>query len=155
MRSCPVCGGSQLVGHPAGWLAIDHATPCAIRDFEDATRAADYGRGYANGSPAERTIGVDVPLLNLGTATVTCLPDDATALPGDTRGYARDATPTERALLVALGYATTEPVDGAAGALPVLPIILRTVVQAPTLGGAIIRRQWPQLETRQPPQAAA
>lgn len=48
--TCPVCGGSQLAGHPAGWLAIDHTNACTIRDAEDQTQAADHTRCAA--SPA-------------------------------------------------------------------------------------------------------
>lgn len=147
MRTCPVCGGSQFAGHPAGWLSIDHTISCSIRDAEDATRAADYARGYPAGSPTERSIAVDVPLLVGGVATMTELP--ATVHLGhDATGYGRIATPTERLLLVTLGYATnTPPADGAAGSVPTLPDALVTAVQAHTTGAGILRRRWPQLET--------
>lgn len=44
MTVCPECHGSQLVGHPAGWLAWQHTTTCTLGHAEDTTRHADYQR---------------------------------------------------------------------------------------------------------------
>lgn len=80
---CPSCGGVQMAGHPAGYLALDHRVTCALRDAEDARRAAD-----------EQT---------LQTHVVPRDPTDPTRpAPGHTlgpEGYTRPATPAELILL--------------------------------------------------------
>ncbi len=38
---CPACSGMQMVDHPAGWLAWDHANICTLRDAEDSRHVAD------------------------------------------------------------------------------------------------------------------
>lgn len=76
---CPTCSGSQLAGHPAGWLAWQHTTVCDIGDAEDATRAADHERTYSR-------------------HTVR-LPDGT---------FTRPTTDAERTLLNALGHTTPD-----------------------------------------------
>lgn len=45
VAACPSCGGLPIPNHPEGILAIDHSpTLCALRTFEDATKAADADR---------------------------------------------------------------------------------------------------------------
>ena len=38
---CPECRGLQMVGHPAGILAIRHSNHCELRQHEDARQVAD------------------------------------------------------------------------------------------------------------------
>ena len=40
--TCPSCGGSQLAGHPAGWLALQHRVTSPLDTAEDATRNSDH-----------------------------------------------------------------------------------------------------------------
>lgn len=56
---CPVCGGRQLLGHPAGRLAWRHENVCSLRDREDSRHVADLdaltnGRAIAR-RPATET----------------------------------------------------------------------------------------------------
>lgn len=57
--ACPVCGGRQLLGHPAGVLAWRHENVCSLRDREDARHVADLdalaGRTLAYRRPATET----------------------------------------------------------------------------------------------------
>lgn len=42
---CPSCAGPQMVDHPGGQLEFDHdPLMCALRVFEDQTKAADRER---------------------------------------------------------------------------------------------------------------
>ena len=73
--TCPSCAGEQMTGHPGGLLEFNHVpTMCTLRDFEDATRAADHERAtdygvtaYARAAtPTELTllaaVGITVPV---------------------------------------------------------------------------------------------
>ncbi len=75
---CPECGGSQLAGNPAGWLAVRHTLTCGLRAADDQTAAADaFGDNWA------------------GAATVW-----NPRIPA----YQRPATAAEKTILRGLGY---------------------------------------------------
>lgn len=59
--SCPECGGQQMVGHPAGLLALQHILGCSLYAREDATRANDndldtLGRRHRPATDTERLL---------------------------------------------------------------------------------------------------
>ena len=51
---CPSCSGPQLVGHPAGQLALQHTLTCPLLPAEDATQHADYLRLMERPRPFDR-----------------------------------------------------------------------------------------------------
>ena len=67
--ACPDCAGPELVGHPAG-LMFAHTDPCAVRDAEDATQAADAERAgtYRVGFARPLTDAESLLLHVIGTA---------------------------------------------------------------------------------------
>lgn len=82
LLACPVCAGPQMPGHPAGRLAIDHRDPCALRNAEDATQAADVDRAATVGwmwprrfvrpvTPAEATLLAALGIKHTGVTRVS------------------------------------------------------------------------------------
>ena len=118
--NCPACDGTQLAGHPAGWLAFQHRVTCPHYEPETRTHYADAVLGS---SQLDATRGPGRRRTWSSNANQT-----------NSRGFTRPSTSTERALLEALGYEIPEE----------LADNLRTTVRHLTAG--TIRREWPDLE---------